>query len=171
MKGEQVPTQRSVRVELYLLRHAHAGDPAAWRGPDEDRPLSVKGRKQSKRLGTFLADGGFRPDAILSSPKLRAVQTAKVVARELRAKVHTNARLASDVSLEMLERVLDEAPGAQRVVVVGHDPDFSDLLSLLSGTVLELAKGALARIDIDRPLRPGRGELRWLVPPDALRTR
>jgi phosphohistidine phosphatase SixA len=55
------------------------------------------------------------------------------------------------------------------VVLVGHDPDFSDLLSVLSGCRLEMAKGALARLDLDRPLRPDVGELRWLLPPDVFK--
>ena len=59
-------------IELYFLRHAHAGDPEAWTGDDAARPLSDKGEKQAERLGAFLAGVGFKPDAIISSPKLRA---------------------------------------------------------------------------------------------------
>ncbi len=81
-------------VELYLLRHADAGDPAKWDGPDAARPLSPKGEKQSERLGRFLAGIGFRPDAILSSPKLRASQTADIVAGQLGVPVTLDERLA-----------------------------------------------------------------------------
>ena len=56
-------------MELYLLRHAHAGDPGGWDGPDERRPLSDKGEKQADRLGRFLAGIGFQSDAIITSPK------------------------------------------------------------------------------------------------------
>ena len=58
-------------IQLHLLRHAHAGDPMKWSGPDDVRPLSEKGRLQAERLGLLLADAAFEPDAILSSPKLR----------------------------------------------------------------------------------------------------
>ncbi len=54
--------------------------------------------------------------------------------------------------------------------VVGHDPDFSELVSELVGAPIPMRKGALARIDVERPLAPGAGDLRWLVPPDLLRT-
>ena len=65
-------------IELHLLRHAHAGDPMAWDGPDERRPLSDKGEKQADRLGRFLAGVGFAADAVITSPKVRAAQTAEM---------------------------------------------------------------------------------------------
>ncbi len=64
---------------LHLVRHAHAGDPEAWDGPDELRPLSNKGRRQAERLGSFLLRTDIRPDRLISSPKLRALQTAELV--------------------------------------------------------------------------------------------
>ena len=67
-------------MELYLLRHAHAGDPADWDGPDDARPLSEKGERQADRLGRYLARLGFAPDAIITSPKVRAARTAEIVA-------------------------------------------------------------------------------------------
>ncbi len=70
------------RVELYFLRHADAGDPLAWDGPDEDRPLSRKGERQAERVARFLHDVGG-PDAVITSPKLRTFQTARIVATEI----------------------------------------------------------------------------------------
>ena len=55
--------------QLYLLRHAHAGNSATWTGADADRPLSARGRDQAKRLGQFLAGRGVVPDTIASSPR------------------------------------------------------------------------------------------------------
>jgi len=160
-----------VRVtEVYLLRHAHAGNPAAWHGPDEKRPLSEKGRRQAERLGGFLASVGFDPDAIISSPKLRASQTADIVAGHLGRRVALDDRLGGSLSIETVDALLAEAGDPERPVLVGHDPDFSTLAALLSGAdELTVAKGALVRIDMDRPLAPGAGQLRWLVPPDLLR--
>ena len=73
------PTDRGSR-HLHLLRHADAGDPEAWRGDDAARPLSPKGEAQAERLGAFLAGAGFRTDAVISSPKVRARRTAEIVA-------------------------------------------------------------------------------------------
>jgi phosphohistidine phosphatase len=157
-------------TQLYLLRHADAGDPLAWDGPDERRPLSDKGHKQADRLGRFLGANGFRPDAIVTSPKARAAQTAQVVAGHLDLSVSVDDRLGEELGLAELERVLRDAGDPERIVVVGHDPDFSDLVAVLCGTGgVPMRKGALARIDVGRPLEPGGGTLRWLVPPDLLK--
>jgi phosphohistidine phosphatase len=155
---------------LHLLRHADAGDPAAWEGPDAERPLSDKGRKQSERLGKYLAGIAFRGGPFISSPKVRAAQTAELVADEVKAKVDLDDRLGESLSLEVVEGVLRDAGDPERAVLIGHDPDFSDLLAeLVDTTRIEMRKGALARIEVDRPLRPGAGTLRWLIPPDALK--
>jgi phosphohistidine phosphatase len=157
-------------TELYLLRHAHAGDPLAWTGPDEQRPLSDKGEKQADRLGRFLAGIGFQPDAIITSPKLRAAQTAEIVAGHLGLPFRMDDRLADRLDVATLETLLRDAGDPERPVIVGHDPDFSELAAELSGArELPLKKGALARIDVERPLEPGGGTLAWLVPPDLLK--
>jgi phosphohistidine phosphatase len=157
-------------MELYLLRHAHAGDPGTWDGPDERRPLSDKGEKQADRLGRFLAGIGFQTDAIITSPKVRAGQTAKLVAERLGVPVGEDDRLGGEVSIGTLEAILRDAGDPARPVIVGHDPDFTDLVAILCGAArVPMRKGALARIDADRPLQPGGGTLRWLVPPDLLR--
>lgn len=156
-------------IELYLLRHAHAGDPAGWDGPDEQRPLSPKGEKQTDRLARFLAGIGFQPDAIITSPKTRAAQTAEILAQRVGMPVGVDPRLAGDLGTSTLEAVLRDAGDPLRPVLVGHDPDFSSLVGMLCAGNVPMRKGALARIDVRRPLQPGRGELRWLVPPDLLR--
>ena len=157
-------------TEIYLLRHADAGDPAAWAGPDERRPLSGKGEKQADRLGRFLAGIGFQPDAIITSPKLRAAQTAEIVGERLGVPVGLDARLAGELGIGALEAVLLDAGDPERPVIVGHDPDFTELVSILcDASRVAMKKGAFARIDASRPLEPGGGTLRWLVPPDLLR--
>jgi len=156
---------------LHLLRHADAGDPEAWTGPDAARPLSEKGRKQSKRLGEHLASLGFDTEVVITSPKVRAAQTAEIVAGLIDAEVAVDDRLAGPFDVDALDAILTAVGDPARAVVVGHDPDFSELLSTLVGTRLEMKKGAFARVEADRPLRPGRADLRWLLPPDALRSR
>lgn len=157
-------------MELHLLRHAHAGDPLAWDGPDERRPLSDKGEKQADRLGRFLAGVGFAADAVITSPKVRAVQTAEIVARHLRLQVVVDARLAGGFDFEMVEAILRDASDPVRPILVGHDPDFTDLVEILTGSAaVTMKKGAIVRIDIERPLAAGAGSLAWLVTPDLLK--
>ena len=156
-------------VQLYLLRHAHAGDPAKWTGPDSARPLSDKGQGQAVRMGLFLADAGFVPDLIMSSPLVRALETARLVATPLGLPIIVSNDLASSLDLDSLDRLLTRAGNPRRPLLVGHDPDFSMLAADLAGVAeLPVRKGTLLRIDTRRPLQAGSGVLRWLLPPDLL---
>ena len=156
-------------VQLWLLRHAHAGDPMKWSGPDDIRPLSDKGRLQAERVGRLLAGSNMRPDAILSSPKLRALETARLAASELGMSVRVVDELGGPLDLAIVDALLRAAGDPQRPLLVGHDPDFSMIAAELAGVAdLPVRKATLVRIDASRPLEPGSGILRWLIPPDLL---
>jgi phosphohistidine phosphatase len=162
--------RREPRVtELHFLRHASAADRETWDQPDEQRPLTEKGRRQAERLGRLLAAAGFPPDAVITSPLVRARETAEIVAGLVGAVARIEPRLGEPLDLATLDAILDDAGSPRRPIVVGHDPDFSELVSALVGAPILMRKGALARVDVERPLAPGAGELRWLVPPDLLR--
>ena len=166
--SETVPA----RVEILFLRHADAGDPLAWVGPDEDRPLSAKGERQAERVARHLEAIGVTPDAIITSPMLRAFQTAEAVARWFDREVIISDRLAGGLDEESLDELLEEAGMPARPLLVGHDPEFSETVSALIGAVgIAVRKGALVRIDATLPLVEGGGDLRWLIPPDALKER
>jgi phosphohistidine phosphatase len=161
--------RRASTVRIHLLRHADAGDPEAWSGNDTQRPLSAKGRSQSDRLGAFLASVSFKPDQIVSSPRVRAAQTAEIVAEHLGMKVRLDDRLGEALGIGQLESLIADL-GATRPLLVGHDPDFTMLVeALCDASGVEMKKGALARIDAPRPIAAGACMLRWLVPPDLLK--
>ena len=142
-----------------------------WAGPDDLRPLTEKGRQQSERLGRFLAATAMRPSVILSSPKVRALETAQLVAEQLGMRVDLAAELGEPLDIESVEELLRGAGNPARPMLVGHDPDFSALAAELSGTpALPMRKATLVRIDLTRPLQAGSGILRWLVPPDLIST-
>ena len=156
-------------VELYLVRHAHAGDPSRWTGDDSQRPLSAKGRAQADRLARHLTAVGVAIDVILSSPKVRARETAEPIADALGLELRIDDRLGGGLTVRGLEEMLGDAGDPTRAIVVGHDPDFSDLAAELSGAPsVPMRKGALARLDGPRPFRAGGCALRWMIPPDAL---
>jgi Phosphohistidine phosphatase SixA len=101
---------------------------------------------------------------------VRAAQTAEIVAKRLGVPVGVDARLAGELGIGALEGLLRDAGDPARPVLVGHDPDFTELVAILCGASrVPMRKGALARIDAERPLEPGGGTLRWLVPPDLLK--
>jgi phosphohistidine phosphatase len=155
-------------IRLHLLRHADAGDPMVWHGPDADRPLSDKGRRQAERLGRLLVAAGFATDAIISSPKVRAVQTAEGVATALGLEIQVDDRLAGGLDGSSVAELLAAAGDPRRPVLVGHDPDFSWLLSALVGAEIGMKKGAMARVDVAGEFTEGAGTLRWLITPDLL---
>jgi phosphohistidine phosphatase SixA len=166
------PSDRRPDLQLHFVRHADAGDPAKWAGDDAARPLSEKGELQSERLGSFLAEVGFRPDTIISSPKVRARRTAEIVGAAIGVGVRLDERLGGGFDPAMLDAILADAGGPERPVIVGHDPDFSHLLGWLTGADgLTMKKGAFARVDVRGAVADGRGTLRWLVPPDLLDAR
>ncbi len=155
-------------IELYLLRHAHAGNPAEWTGDDAKRPLSKKGRRQAEMLGQFMAQRGFAPDSIVTSSKLRARQTSEIFADALGLAFTVDDRLAGSFDVDTVDAIV-EAAGGTSIVLVGHDPDFSDIAAELIGAAyLPLKKASIARIDAALPIQHGSGILRWLLAPDLL---
>ena len=159
-------------IALHLLRHGHAGDPAKWDADDSSRPLSEKGRRQAKDLGGLLALVDEAPDLFITSPKVRSLQTAELVAKALRnrVKVVVDDRLAGPLDPALINTILDEAGPAYRPCLVGHDPDFSQLLGELIGTYpIPMRKATLARIDFPGDdVAAGKGTLRYLVPPELV---
>ena len=159
-------------IALHLLRHAHAGDPAKWDGDDAARPLSEKGRRQAKDLGGLLAVIDEPPDLFITSPKVRAVQTAEIVAKAMRnrVKVVVDDRLGGALDPVTVNAILDAAGNAFRPCIVGHDPDFSELLGEFIGTApIPMRKASLARIDfVGDDVTLGQGTLRYLLPPELV---
>ncbi len=160
-------------IALHLLRHAHAGNPGRWTGDDAARPLSEKGRRQAERLGRLLAGYDEAPDLFITSPKVRAAQTAEIVAREMGGvRVIVDDRLGEILDTGIVTAILLAAGDSERPCIVGHDPAFSDLLGELLGIPVPLRKGGIARLDVaSRELVPGRAILRYLLPPELLATR
>jgi phosphohistidine phosphatase len=164
------PAGAPIPLELYLLRHADAGDSSLWTGEDAERPLSKKGRRQTKALARTLKDLGLRVDAVITSPLIRAAQTARPVAKATGVAAVADERLGYGFGRRELVAIVGQlGAGIQRVVLVGHDPGFTEVASYLVGTNLPMSKGALARIYLaGREVKAGAGELRWLLPPDAV---
>ena len=138
---------------LWLLRHGDAEDGS----PDAERRLTRKGRDQSKAAGRALAAIGVRLDACLTSPKVRAAETARLACDALGVEPELEPKLAGGpFDAEALAAGLGDD-----VLLVGHDPDFSSAVHALTGAQVRMKKGGLAGIDS--------GELRVLLRPDELK--
>jgi phosphohistidine phosphatase len=137
---------------IWLLRHGEAADGS----PDDQRPLTEKGEEQSRAAGAALAAIGAKLDACLSSPKVRAAQTARLVCEQLGVEVQLDDRLAGGPfdAGELAAGLGDQ------VLLVGHDPDFSAAVHRMTGAQVRMKKGGLAAVD--------RGELIVLLRPAEL---
>ena len=154
---------------LYLIRHADAGDPSEWIGPDAERPLSGKGVKQAARLAAMLLAAETRIDSIRHSPARRCVETATVLSAVLEVEVTSDDRLSHGPALSDLDRMFDRK-GVKRLALVGHEPNLSKLLAELTGSSgIPVEKGVLIRIDLPNGVAAGAGRLVSVAPPSLLR--
>jgi phosphohistidine phosphatase len=133
---------------IWLLRHGDAADGT----PDAERPLTEKGERQARNAGLALKKLGVDLQACLSSPKVRALDTAKLACAELGVEVSVEDSLQGG---PFDPREL--AAGFDSVLLVGHDPDFSMAVHSLTGAQVRMKKGGLAGIS--------RGELTVIMRP------
>jgi phosphohistidine phosphatase len=136
---------------LLVLRHAKSDWDVG--GGDHERPLAKRGRKAAARVGRFIAIAGPRPDLVVTSTAIRARDTAARAARAggwTDVPVHaTEALYETTVSgaLAVIRALPDEA---ETVLIVGHEPTFSDLVGgLVGGGCVEMATGSLATVKLD----------------------
>ncbi len=157
-------------MQLYVVRHGPAGDSFEWEGPDQERPLTPRGKQVVRRVGGRLGELGIAPDAILTSPYVRAAQTAEILAQALDRtdRLATDARLAAGFGTADLMSLLADYDRAHVLMIVGHEPDLGEAVCELTGAErIRMKKGAVARVDLADP-HTSRGELQWLAPPKVL---
>ena len=114
-------------MQLYLVRHAEAADGE----PDELRPLTADGRRAARTLGERLAADGIKPDAVLTSPLLRARETGAELARPVGLEPEPDDRLAPGATAESVRAAAAER--GETVVVIAHQPDCSRVAAELTG--------------------------------------
>lgn len=136
---------------IWLLRHGDAADGS----PDAERPLTEKGERQARCAGVALKRLGVKLDTCLSSPKVRASETARLACEALGLEVQLEPKLAGGPF-----HADELAAGLGDVLLVGHDPDFSLAIHALTGAQVRMKKGGVAAIDT--------GELLALLRPAEL---
>jgi len=147
-------------MRLYFLRHGEADWPD-WKKPDDERPLTKRGKKEIHEVANFLARLKVRPALVVTSPLPRASQTAEIAAEELKAKLRNDELLAPGFDMDEL-RKLWKRHRAKSLMLVGHEPDFTNVISKLTGAALKLSKAGVALLDLD--LEAEEGRLLWLFP-------
>ena len=159
---------------ILLLRHGKS----SWDGPprpDRERPLAPRGVRAARRMGRFLERVGPAPDRILCSPAVRTAETLRHAADAggWRAPGTVVPELYGASPDDVLACVRAVDPGVETLLVVGHEPACSETASILiGGAALRFPTAALACVRLDaagwNEVRPGLGELLWLVVPRML---
>jgi phosphohistidine phosphatase len=162
-------------MELLIIRHAIAfeRDPDRW-ADDAARPLSPMGVRRSHKAAAGLKELCKAPDRLLTSPLIRARQTAKIlteVAGWPRAEIAPELKPGEGAAAVLTLLAKDRS---KRIALVGHQPDLSVLLTVCllkdSGTLpIEMKKNAVACLSFDGRVRAGGAALKWLATPRVLR--
>ena len=136
---------------LFLVRHAKSSrdDPSL---PDRERPLDDHGKRDAPKMGKRLAKRDVKPDLLLSSPALRALTTAQLIAEEIGYEpndIVVDDRLYASGADDLLAviRALDNK--LDRIMLVGHNPEFTDLAHRLSSEIVDMPTSAIAEYHFD----------------------
>ncbi len=157
-------------MQLFLLRHGDAVESAMYQ--DRDRPLSDLGNQQVRAVAHFFRTSRLKPELILTSPLVRAQQTSSIIKESLGI-THAlrSESLISGNNLRDLMKEID-AHKVESMLLVGHEPQLSALISLLTGGDeqfrVEMKKASLACLELRQPVRKGQGVLTWLLAPSLL---
>jgi phosphohistidine phosphatase len=136
---------------LFLVRHAKSSrdDPTL---SDKERPLNDRGRRDAPRMGERLVKHGVKPDLILSSPAVRALATAEIIAGKLDYKVKdivVDERLYAAAPDDLLEIVRELGDKPKQVMLFGHNPELTELAHRLSSRITDLPTCAVAEFSFD----------------------
>ena len=162
-------------MDCVLVRHGSAVERDEWEGADADRPLTERGVKRVAQVAAGLSRLDVQPTHVLSSPLIRAIETAKIVRRSLRVRpaVQIVDALLPDAPPNRLLAILRDLPPESCVMCIGHEPQLGMAASVfLSGRAtpsFPLKKAGACLIELSVPPKPGHGVLRWWLTPSQLR--
>jgi phosphohistidine phosphatase len=152
-------------MKLYLVRHAEAIERSGTT-PDASRYLTTKGRLAFRKIARRVRRAGIAPDVILTSPLLRAVQTAEILAERLKHEgpVVVAKELSPGFDLPALRSLLAEAGNPREAAFVGHEPDLGTLAAMLLDVPggFPLRKGAVLALEADGSVRKGSAKFLWM---------
>jgi phosphohistidine phosphatase len=150
-------------MRLFFVRHGIAED---GNGIDDfERKLTQAGIEQMRTSAKVMADLKIAPKQIFSSPRVRARQTADIVAEALGVQVEVREEVGFEFTTEAVASLINGLPDDAEVMFVGHEPSFSETVGALTGGgKVMMKKGGLARVDLFSRV-PLRGMLIWLIAP------
>jgi phosphohistidine phosphatase len=162
-------------TDLYILRHGIAVEPGTPGIPDDQRPLTAKGEKRMRQVARGLRLLGLKVERIVTSPLPRARATAEIVADALDApeRLEVSSVLQAGAAATTIERWLRERSEKQ-LMIVGHNPTLSDLISLLvlgatERPICDLKKGGIAALK-RTAVATDQYDVAWIAPPRLFRS-
>jgi len=156
-------------TKLYFLRHGVAFERDEWTGDNDVlRPLTDDGITTMQHEAKFLKQMKLKLDIVITSPLVRAQETAKLVTDILSVKLDESSLLKPGFDGTALKTLLKQYADSKSIMIVGHEPDFSRVISkVIGGGSVEMSKGGLARVDLNKS-DPPHGDLVWLLTPPLL---
>lgn len=157
-------------MHLFLLRHGDADSSPTTN--DNERPLSYRGKQEIELVAQFLQRSKIRIDVIVSSPLARAKETASIIQsiNQIEKLVVTEYLVPESNHNLLFKEITDMK--VPTLLLVGHEPQLSALISILTSgneqSNIEVRKGSLAFLAVQKPIHPGTGLLRWILPVSIL---
>jgi len=155
-------------MRLYFVRHGKAEQSAA---SDHERQLTPEGVARLETAVRVIARLGIHPQVIYSSPRVRARQTAEIIAKALSMSVTVDEAVNYGFSSDAVIDLTRDKPANAEIMFVGHNPTMPQVIQDLSGANVDMKVGSLARVDLIPNHEPLSGSLVWLIAPrvfDAL---
>jgi phosphohistidine phosphatase len=174
--NDENETEETPILRCVLFRHGIAAEREEWTGKEADRPLTDKGKRRVRRAAAGLRRLDVRPTHVLTSPLIRAIETAKLLHGILavRSPLQLVDELLPSANPEKVIGLLHHLPPESCVLCVGHEPQLgmtaSVLLSGRQSTAFPLKKAGACMIELPLPAKPGRARLIWWLTPSQLRT-
>lgn len=158
--------------DLYFLRHGPAGEREDWTSTGESddlRPLTDEGIESMQQVAAAMSRMSLTYSAIITSPLIRTKQTAEIVhALYPEVPLIEDALLKPGMSSKALEKLRRQHKDHVDLLLVGHEPDFSEVIqALIGGGRIEMKKGSLAYVRLNKE---DKGELKWLLTPQLMVT-
>jgi len=160
--------------ELYMIRHGFAGTPVEDQATDERRPLKPKGKDKTKEVAKNLKAMDIHFDVVLSSPLLRAKQTAEIINAYCGRNngVTITELLKPGASYQNLIKFLNKLKKSDRIAIVGHEPFLGGFASFClaksNNSFINLKKSGLLMLQIDEVIKPKKCSLTWLMEPGQI---
>ncbi|MBX9666804.1 MAG: histidine phosphatase family protein [Candidatus Obscuribacterales bacterium] len=159
---------------LFLLRHAKS----SWDHPglaDFDRPLNERGQKAAPKMGKVIVEKKVKPEIILCSPAKRTIETAKLVleSSKLKTDITYEKRIYDASTRTLIDILKSQNSDIASILLIGHNPGMSDLLTELTGESEHFPTAALAMIQLKieswNRIKDGAGSLNWILRPRELK--